>query len=407
VSYPRTLIACLSFVAAASARADDFDLHGYLDLRGVDAPAELSWSRGGLGKTRFGGGDTLMRFGGGTAVATTQLSPSTLATAAVQLQSNAEPTVSLLEAWFRYRPVSLNRWRWSMKAGAFFPPLSLENTSVGWTSPWTLTPSAINSWVGEELRVIGGEAALEWRGDAQIIDASVATYFANDPTGTLLDDRGWSLSDLSSGVGTRLREPDVLAREFGAATPYRYNPFQELDGRPGWYGHLGWRSPEFGQITLLRYDNEADPTASTVENGSRIFAWRTRFWALGAKTETGPLSWIAQAMTGSTDVLPPGTLDFKTDFQSAFLLVGWNTGAWRPTLRWDYFWTRGTPYGVGPTPGEHGLALTAAMNWEARSWLRLTAEVLRVESARQPRSEYGLDPKAIDTQVQISARLLY
>ena len=57
------------------------------------------------------------------------------------------------------------RVSWSVKAGAFFPTISLENDDLGWTSPYTLTPSAINSWIGEELRTIGSEgiAALRHR----------------------------------------------------------------------------------------------------------------------------------------------------------------------------------------------------------------------------------------------------
>ena len=47
-----------------------------------------------------------------------------------------------------------------MKTGAFFPTISLENDDLGWTSPYTLTPSAINSWIGDELRTIGSEAIL-------------------------------------------------------------------------------------------------------------------------------------------------------------------------------------------------------------------------------------------------------
>lgn len=106
--------------------------------------------------------------------------------------------------------------------------------------------------MGEELRALGGEGQWEWRGDAQTFSGSFALFTANDPTGTLLDDRGWSLSDLTSGIGSRLREPDLVASEHGGTLPQWYNPFQELDGRPGWYSHLGWRSPEYGQLTLLR-----------------------------------------------------------------------------------------------------------------------------------------------------------
>src|SRR6185437_6111030 len=54
---------------------------------------------------------------------------------------------------------------WSAKAGAFFPTISLENDDLGWTSPYTLTPSAINSWIGEELRTIGSEGTLRWKSE--------------------------------------------------------------------------------------------------------------------------------------------------------------------------------------------------------------------------------------------------
>ncbi len=50
-----------------------------------------------------------------------------------------------------------------MKSGAFFPTISLENDDLGWASPYTLTPSAINSWIGDELRSIGSEATMRWK----------------------------------------------------------------------------------------------------------------------------------------------------------------------------------------------------------------------------------------------------
>jgi hypothetical protein len=395
-----------SLMLPLAARADDYELHGYLDYRGVSAPDDLGWPKGGLGKTRFGGGNVEGRFGGAAVVGTLQLAPEVLAFADAQVQSSDQPNVSLVEAWLRYRPVSLSPWRWSVKLGEFFPPVSLENTAVGWTSPWTLTPSAINSWVGEELRVIGGESRVEWRGNDNSFEGAVALYADNDPTGTLLDVRGWSLSDLTYGIGSRVREPDIIVSDFGETPPVRYNAFQEIDHRPGWYAHLAWRSREFGYVSLLRYDNEADGSAETTGNGNDVYAWHTKFWSLGARTDTGPVSWIAQGMDGATEFVPDG-LDLKTDFQSAYLLAGWNRSNWRPALRWDFFRTQGTSYEEGPRPGEHGMALTAALNWQARSWLRVTAETLRVESAREPRTEFGLPAKVIDTQVQLSVRVVY
>ena len=59
-------------------------------------------------------------------------------------------------------PAAAGPVSWSVKTGAFFPTISLENDDLGWTSPYTLTPSAINSWIGEELRTIGSEAILRY-----------------------------------------------------------------------------------------------------------------------------------------------------------------------------------------------------------------------------------------------------
>ena len=73
--------------------------------------------------------------------------------------------VDALEGYLAGIPPSQGDVSWSVKTGAFFPTISLENDDLGWTSPYTLTPSAINSWIGEELRTIGseGDRALRTR----------------------------------------------------------------------------------------------------------------------------------------------------------------------------------------------------------------------------------------------------
>ena len=42
--------------------------------------------------------------------------------------------------------------------------MSLENRASGWESPYTLSYSAINSWLATEVRTLGVEAQLEWLG---------------------------------------------------------------------------------------------------------------------------------------------------------------------------------------------------------------------------------------------------
>ncbi len=399
-------LACLSGLGLLPVivPAQDFTLHAYIDARLVAAPDETSWTNGGLGKTRFGGGDTTVKFGGAAVAGIAQLTPALLAFADLQFQTTDRPTMDVIEAYLRYRPVSTSRWRWSVQAGTFVPPVSLENDAIGWTSPWTLTPSAINSWVGEEIRATGGEARLEWRGDVSTYELRTALFQRNDPAGKLLAVRGWSLSDLTYGLGSRLRQPDATYDQ----PANRYDPFQKIGNRYGWYADLSWHATGLGKLSLMHFDNRADPAAHTGDgDGNGVFAWHTRFWSLGGSTDTGPITWIAQAMDGSTIIEPVDGLQFKTRFRSAFLLAGWNRGRWRPTLRVEHFSTDDLPSTPGVIQGEHGNAVTAALNWRPRSWLRFTAEVLRINSVRTERVDLGLAPASDITQVQLGVRLIY
>jgi hypothetical protein len=386
--------------------AQDFQVHGYADFRWVSAAEEPSWTRGGLGKTRYGGNDDGARFGAAALVASWQITPALLGIADLRTQPQPHSTTSLVEAFVRYRPVSTDAWRWSLKAGEFFAPISLENEGIGWTSLWTLTPSAIDSWVGEELRTFGGELRVEHRGEASTLEAAFAVFGANDPAGEILSARGWSLSDLVSGVGSRLREADAYAESLGLAPPRRFDPFLEIDHRIGFYGDLTWRSQEFGRATLLYYDNRADPQDFHAFNhGDELFAWRTHFTSLGAQTEIGDLVLIGQAMAGTTEIAPPGFRG-EAHFFAGYVLAGWNLGAWRPALRLDAFGTRQDPDGP-PSMSEHGHAITVALNWRPCAWLRLTGEALRVDSSRDQRVTLGLAPHQIDNQLQINARVIF
>lgn len=402
----RLAMLLVGIAAILPAHAQDFQLHGYADLRLVAAADDVGFTQGGLGKTRYGGNNDGAHFAGGALTASWQITPALLGVADLRYQPQDHSTTSLIEAFMRYRPVSTDAWRWSFKVGEFFPPISLENEGVGWTSLWTLTPSAIDSWVGEELRTIGGEFRVEHRGDANTLEAAFALFSANDPAGEILAARGWSLSDLTSGIGSRLREPDVYAQLIGVTPPRRYDPFIEIDHRLGFYGDLTWRSQEFGRATLLYYDNRADPSAyHEFNHGDELFAWRTHFTSLGAQTGAGNLVLIGQAIAGTTEIAPPGFRS-ETHFFSGYVLAGWNLGAWRPALRIDMFGTREDPASM-PALSEHGNAITLALNWRPLDWLRLTGEAVRVDSSRDQRVALGLVPRQIDMQVQFNARVLF
>jgi len=395
---------CLAGLACAGAlHAQSVQWHGYLDLRVAAVPGERAWSDGGLGKTRFGRGGNV-RDVEGVLSGAFQLAPEWLASAELQYRPGREHPVDLLDAWIRYRPVSTTPWRWSLKAGAFFPPVSLENDAVGWASPWTLTPSASNSWIGEEVRTRGVEWRIEHRAPARTLGAVAALYRGNDPTGELLASRGWALDDLVTPWHADVREPDVYASQARSDVPVEYRPFVEIDGRTGWYAGVDYAGIGDNHVSLLRYDNRADPTRYQLYDERKVFAWRTRFWSLAGRMHMGDVVLVAQAMDGSTAFEPRAGLLLDTRFHAGSLLAGWDRGAWRPAVRLDMFSLRQLPGTLAAPLSEHGNAITAALNWRPNAWMRVTGEVLRVDSRRDQRLLEGSSPRRVDLQAQLSLR---
>ena len=391
--------------ASASARAGQLEIRAFLEARVASAADETAWRDGGLGKTRFGdgGGDA----GGNAAIAISwQATQSLLASASAQAVPDQRHAVDLLEAWLRYRPVSTTAWRWSATAGMFFPPISLENDGIGWTSPWTLTPSAIDSWVGEELRVFGGELRLEHRGDESTWDVRGALFGRNDPAGELIASRGWAMGDLTSGLDSEVRQPDVYARMLGNPVPMLYKPFVEIDDTLGAYVAVG-RESAAGRARLMYYDNRTDPSLDIDYAGREVYGWRTRFWSGGLEHRTGAWTLVGQLMTGTTRIAPAPNMVFDTDFNAAYALVARDIGDWQPVLRVDLFQTSQEANGAPGFLSEHGNAWTAALNWRPHERVRVIGEVLRIDSANNQRRLAGLDPQQVDVQAQLAVRFYF
>ena len=385
----------------AIARAQDLHVQGFVEARGVfPSLDDAAWTDGGLGKTRYGEGDPAAAFAGALSI-TWQASESLLAVVDLQAQPQASPQLGVNSAYLRWRPVSTSRWRWSLRAGAFFPPISLENEGVGWTSRWTLTPSAINSWVGEELRTIGAEARLEHRSDPfGTIEGGIALYQWNDPAGDLIAGRGWALGDLTSPLNATVREPD--ANNGGEWIGYK--PFVENDGKLGWHADLQWTLPSGLRLRWLRYDNRADPNSDSEQAGREVYSWQTRFDSLGVEWPRGQWVFAGQWMDGSTIIEPVPALYFDARFRAAYLLAARDAGSWRPALRYDRFRIRNVPGSPGNPYDEDGHAWTLALNWRPSEAWRLTGEWLRVDSTRGQRVFEGLPARQREQLLQLSLR---
>ena len=392
-------------LSSTAAQAVEFDFHGYVDVRVVAATQLRSYLDGGTGLLRFedNSGTTSLHFAEAVGQGHVQITPDLSAVAVVRVEPEQHTLFDFLEAYARYRPVSTSAWRWSVKAGAFFPPVSLENTEIGWTSYWTLTPSAINSWVGDELRTIGGEGTVEWRGDDGTLTLIGAIFGWDDPAGVLMADRGWTLDDRPTGLIDHPREPDMTVILFGGTPPEHTPMFKEIDGRAGWYAGASWDQSDLGHIELIRYDNEANSAAHVVD----YFAWKTDFWDVGASKQFGEFTVLAQGMTGQTIITPFAGFQSMTDFDAAYALIGWERGEWRLASRVEIFDTNQRNPGADLPFSEHGHAFTVAASWLPNDWLRLTGELLYVESTRAERAVVGLDPRQNETQAQLSARIYF
>jgi hypothetical protein len=403
-------IRCLALAAFAlsigSARAQDFRLDGMMDLRVFHPSDQRSNLDGGLGKTERGSGDRPSDVGAGLEALTLRgvagLTPEFRLIGEVRSNPRQKTAVDILDAYAVWRPVSTTPWRWTVKGGAFFAPISLENDGIGWTSPWTLTPSAINSWVGNELRTIGTEGSLEWRGDVDHFEATASVYGWNEPAGAAIEDRGWTFTGSPLGLFDHVRLSNTVAQPGRPSTASYSSEFRQLDHTPGWYAAVSWDRPDIGRLQLLRYDNMADPSAHDHE-----FGWRTKFWSLGFSTEVGELVILAQGMIGSTQIEPTPAFNSTTYFYAGYVLVGWERQKWRYALRFDQFGTNEKQLAPDFGTSEHGAALTAAITWSPTKWLRVTGEVLGVDSWRAQRLQFGNDPHAFETQAQLAVRVMF
>lgn len=390
--------ALLAFAVALPAHAADFQFEGYGDVRLVVPPSTDSYLDGGLGKLRFGEDDKGFKAGDLVGEGRVIVVPELIATATARVNADYGPGVDLIESYLRYRPVSTNAWRWSVKVGAFFPPLSLENDQIGWTSFWTITPSAINSWVGDELRILGAEGTLEWRRESGTLTLIGAVFGWNDPAGVVIADRGWALDDRPAGLFEQTRLPDPSA--FGSPPPVYGQLFTEMDGRPGWYLDLSWEPAGIGGFEVMRYDNEADPS---VIKGNQI-AWHTTFWDLGFEKQLGKFTFLSQAMSGATTIVPSAFYRQTTDFRSAYALIGYDMDEWWAAARAEVFDTR-TRATFPSDENEDGHAFTLSLSWLPKNWLRFTGELISLDDTRDNR--VGEAPHQVETQFQLLARVYF
>ena len=382
-------------------------LHGMVEIRAGAADGEQSWTKGGFGKTALSGsGDGGWNGTAGVSQAVVEWRPrfSFAASAVIsgQWQADVGPKFDFDEAYLKLKAPPGANDRLSARVGLFYPPVSLEHSGIGWTTTDLLSASALNSWIGEEVKVGGAEVSWRRRFGDHELTATAAVFGWNDTSGTLLSFRGWTLDDVRTGARTEFPLPPLspfIARRQDDET----YPNWEIDQRPGYYLRLEWRPPAPVALHVFHYDNRGNRTGER----DLQWAWETRFTELGMTWAAGPSTTIrAQALSGRTWMgyaYPQTWVDMS--FRAAYLMAIHDIGDGAVSARVDAFGA--TDHGDRSRDDNTESGWAATVGWRRRltDWADLLVEAQHLESDRPARRLAGEGPEQVQNLLQSAVRL--
>jgi hypothetical protein len=388
------LMSCMAGVASAEVEAS-------IDLRLLDSDGRNSFMDGGLGKLRYDGHDDGLQMArarlawrdgiGGDWHANVDLSAWSL---------HDHNAIDITEGWLEWRPVPRSAWRSNLKIGAFYPPISLEHRAPGWSNPYTIDSSALNTWVGEELRTIGAQYELDHLGIAAggRFDWGVhaAVFGWNDPAGVIVALRGFSLNDRQTPLFGRIGTYAYGGREQRVI-------FSEIDDRAGYHAGAYVKSDTGIEVRALHYDNRADPTAPKPSISD--YAWHTKFDSAGLRWDGAHrTALIAQWLEGTTRATPDPR--YSWGYRTWFVLAAQDFGRHRVAVRYDDFsmWQH-TEYLTGSGAKDDGSAWTLGWTWNLREHVEIATEWMRIDSRNNARAMLGEAPHAVEHSLQLALRL--
>jgi hypothetical protein len=409
----KTLVLATLLLNIAIAQSAEYKLHGVLDIRATSASTLDSYINGGYGKFTSYDGENLSLAQAGAELLIdwdTGISAHIVANA---YSDKNETILGITEAFLKYRSLPNSAgYRWQTKAGIFYPEISLENNAYAWASRNTLNSSAINTWIGEEIRVLGSELALTRLGkfnDSDFDLTFAATAFVNnDPAGSLLSWHGWNIGNRQTLWTESRAIPDFRARLPGYdlnGQAAKSDPFLELDNNWGFHLRSKIKFHRKGQIAVGYYDNKATPYL--VENGQ--YGWRTRFthaslsWRLPNAFEL-----TAQYLTGDTLMQSPARMDVvNNDYTSGYVALSKRINKHRVTLRLEEFSITDNDKTFGDDNNEYGKSATANYTYRySKPWL-LSLEYNWINSNRAARM-YTYQPiNLIERQWQLAGRYFF
>jgi hypothetical protein len=400
---------------APSVLAGELELYGFGAARGIGVSGQAPWLEGGFGRLTEGADAPGESAFTGRALLHAGLDWKPTDTFLLHLHglARAEPSAAggerlgVPEAYAVFRPGLSPTVSLQVKGGLFFPGTSLENTDRLWASPYTITFSALNTWIGEELRLTGLETRLLWSDGRDTLHAGGTAFAASDTPGALVAWRGWSLGDRLTVVAERLPLPPLASLRpggsFSAQRDDGTRPIGELDDRLGFMVRGGWERRDRAALQAAYFDNRGDRGLHEGE-----YAWDTRFWVAGARLEPGGgVTLLGEVLFGRTamgETAPAAFVD--TDFATAYAMISWQRSSLRLSARFDWFRNEERD-GVAEDESEDGKALTIAAFWTPVERLRIGAELLTIAAQRPAAAQSGADPDTDAWKATLEARLFF
>lgn len=378
---------------------------GLIQVRAVASDDTQSFQDGGSGLYRHGDNSNNLLLSQGIIDFKADLSSAWSAHAVLNANQEPKTTLGLTQAYLQYQPLVNSRYKWHVKVGGFYPSMSLENPDIGWTSPYNYTNSAINSWIGEELRTVGSELTIKRPGkrfnSKHSFSVSAALYKGNDPTGTLLSWRGFALHDRQTTFNESIQFAPIAAlNEYELRwQANQVLPFEEVDGRFGYYAGVHWDYLKKSQFRIYYYNNNADPTVFNVTTGQ--YAWHTRFGSAAWLYKlTGKTRFIAQALSGKTE-MGANKLIYNS-FYSHYLMLSHKEGKHRVSLRYDYFKVDDDDTTAFDPNASNGEGVTATWRYQYSNQLQIGVEGSALKSFVKNRAAIGVKKRISQQQIMLN-----
>ena len=379
---------------------------GFLAARGVNVESQPSWLDGGFGRFEVGAGSPTSSANKGQIEGQLGVDWTPAAWIRVHAHGAARQKGSgLVEAYVDLqKDFGANNLR--LRAGQFFLPTSRENTGPLWSSPYTISFSALNTWIGEEVRPIGGELQWQRLTPYAVLTFAGGAFRGNDTMGTMLAWRGWSMGNRLTTYGEVLPLPPLftLTGPVGFVEQRRdgTQPFgSDLDGRTGLTARARITVPERATLQYARVDNRGDRELYDHE-----YSWQTKLNLLSGEIDgTHGTTFASEYGWGSTGMGFRGRPWVQLTYYAAYALVSQAFGRNRVSARLDVFGTRDRDHSpVAETNTESGRAWTLAYFFQLTHRVRLGAEMANIVAQRIAAAQSGFDPNTDGRTLTLEAR---